>query len=102
MAFSTPWTPIANTNISTTFGQRKRLRGKDGEAEYRNEDMVNRGISNQGKADAASFWRDKSVLLTGATGLVGGWLTKRLIKHGANSVCLIRDWVPQSEFVRTG
>ena len=64
--------------------------------------MVNRGISNQGKADTASFWRDKSVLLTGATGLVGGWLTKRLIKYGANSVCLIRDWVPQSEFVRTG
>src|ERR1700691_5146470 len=64
--------------------------------------MVNRGISNQGKADTASFWRDKSVLLTGATGLVGGWLTKRLIKHGANVVCLVRDWGPQSEFVRTG
>lgn len=53
-------------------------------------------------ANTANFWRDKSVLLTGATGLVGGWLTKRLISNGANLVCLIRDWVPQSEFVRTG
>jgi len=48
------------------------------------------------------FWRDKSVMLTGATGLVGGWLTKRLVHDGANVVCLVRDWVPQSEFVRTG
>src|SRR6202167_6359762 len=63
--------------------------------------MVNRGISNQGKADTASFWRDKSVLLTGATGLVGGWLTRRLVEHGASPVCLFRDWVPQSEFLRT-
>ncbi len=41
-------------------------------------------------------------MLTGATGLVGGWLTKRLVRDGANLVCLVRDWVPQSEFVRTG
>ena len=48
----------------------------------------------------ASFWRDRSVLVTGATGLIGGWLVKRLLSAGADVVCLVRDWVPQSELVR--
>jgi CDP-glucose 4,6-dehydratase len=47
-------------------------------------------------------WRDRPVLVTGATGLVGGWLTKRLLAAGADLVCLVRDWVPQSEVVRSG
>jgi CDP-glucose 4,6-dehydratase len=50
----------------------------------------------------ASFWRDRPVLVTGGTGLVGSWLIKRLLAAGAAVTCLIRDWVPQSEFVRTG
>jgi CDP-glucose 4,6-dehydratase len=47
-----------------------------------------------------SYWRDRPVLVTGATGLLGGWLTGRLLKHEADLVCLVRDWVPQSELVR--
>ena len=49
-----------------------------------------------------SFWRDRPVLVTGATGLVGAWLTRRLRESGANVVCLVRDWVPQCELVRSG
>ena len=49
-----------------------------------------------------AFWRDRPVLVTGATGLVGSWLTRRLVEAGADVVCLVRDWVPQSELVRTG
>jgi CDP-glucose 4,6-dehydratase len=49
-----------------------------------------------------SFWRDRTVLVTGATGLVGGWLVKRLLSAKADVVCLVRDWVPQSELVRSG
>jgi CDP-glucose 4,6-dehydratase len=49
---------------------------------------------------ANEFWQDRSVLVTGATGLLGGWLTARLIDSGANVVCLVRDWVPQCELVR--
>lgn len=49
-----------------------------------------------------SFWRDRSVLVTGATGLLGSWLVARLVESGANPVCLVRDWVPQSELVRSG
>ena len=49
-----------------------------------------------------SFWQDHPVLVTGATGLLGSWLTRRLVEAGADVVCLIRDWVPQSEMIRSG
>jgi CDP-glucose 4,6-dehydratase len=45
------------------------------------------------------FWQDRPVFVTGATGLVGGWLVKRLLAAGADVVCLVRDWMPQSELV---
>jgi CDP-glucose 4,6-dehydratase len=48
-----------------------------------------------------AFWLDRPTLVTGATGLVGGWLVHRLLASQADVVCLVRDWVPQSEFVRT-
>src|SRR5947208_1022977 len=47
-----------------------------------------------------AFWRDRPTLVTGATGLVGGWVVRRLAEVGANVVCLIRDWVPDCELVR--
>ena len=47
------------------------------------------------------FWQDRPVFVTGATGLVGDWLVKRLLATGADVVCLVRDWVPQSEMVRS-
>jgi CDP-glucose 4,6-dehydratase len=46
------------------------------------------------------FWLDRPVLVTGATGLIGGWLVRRLLEMKADVVCLVRDWVPQSELVR--
>ncbi len=49
-----------------------------------------------------SFWLDRPTFVTGGTGLVGSWLIERLLKAGADVVCLVRDWVPQSELVRTG
>ena len=47
-----------------------------------------------------SFWRDRPTLVTGATGLVGSWVVRRLLDLEADVVCLIRDWVPESEFVQ--
>ena len=47
------------------------------------------------------YWRDRPTLITGATGLVGSWLTHQLERAGADVVCLIRDWVPQSQLVRS-
>jgi CDP-glucose 4,6-dehydratase len=49
----------------------------------------------------STFWQDRPVLVTGATGLLGSWMTKRLIAAGADVVCLVRDWIPQSELVAT-
>lgn len=49
----------------------------------------------------SSFWQDRAVLVTGATGLLGSWLVSRLLDAGANVACLVRDWVPQSELVRS-
>ena len=49
-----------------------------------------------------AFWQDRPTFVTGGTGLVGSWLVKRLIEAKANVVCLIRDWVPLSELVRSG
>jgi len=56
----------------------------------------------EGVVVGESFWRDRTVLVTGATGMLGGWLVHRLRASGASVVCLIRDWVPQCELVRTG
>lgn len=49
-----------------------------------------------------SFWLDRPVFVTGGTGLVGAWLVRRLVEAGADVVCLVRDWVPQSELFRSG
>ena len=48
------------------------------------------------------FWIDRPTLVTGATGLIGGWLVRRLLEARADIVCLVRDWVPQCELVRAG
>ncbi len=48
-----------------------------------------------------SFWQDRPTLVTGATGLLGGWIIKQLLDLGADIVCLVRDWVPRSELVRS-
>jgi CDP-glucose 4,6-dehydratase len=49
-----------------------------------------------------SFWRDRRVLVTGCTGVLGSWLTAKLAELGADVVGLVRDWVPQSHAVRSG
>lgn len=48
------------------------------------------------------FWRKRSVLVTGATGLLGSALTEELVRRGAQVTCLIRDWVPSSRLAETG
>lgn len=43
----------------------------------------------------STFWRDRPTLVTGGTGLVGEWLVRRLLAHGADVTVLVRDWVPR-------
>jgi CDP-glucose 4,6-dehydratase len=51
---------------------------------------------------AANDWMDHRVFVTGATGLLGGFLVRQLLDAGADVVCLVRDHVPQSELRRSG
>ncbi len=46
-------------------------------------------------------WKQHRVFVTGATGIVGSWLVKRLLQEGAYVVVLVRDWDPQSELIRS-
>lgn len=48
------------------------------------------------------FWINKKVLVTGATGFLGYWLTKALVQEGAQVVTLVRDHDPQSALIKTG
>lgn len=42
------------------------------------------------------FWCDRSVFVTGCTGLLGSWLVADLVQRGARVTGLVRDLVPQS------
>jgi len=54
----------------------------------------------EGVGMMSAFWQDRPTFVTGGTGLLGGWLVQQLLDLGADVVCLVRDWVPQSELVR--
>ena len=42
------------------------------------------------------FWSQRNVFVSGATGLLGGWLVEALVDRGATVTCLVRDHVPRS------
>jgi len=48
------------------------------------------------------FWKDRNVFISGCTGLLGSWLTKKLVHNGANVIGLIRDAVPKSNLNWSG
>lgn len=45
-----------------------------------------------------SFWKGRSVFVTGGAGFLGTALTRTLVERGADVTCLIRDWVPLAPF----
>jgi CDP-glucose 4,6-dehydratase len=49
--------------------------------------------------DADASWRDRPVFVTGATGLLGGWLVEALLARGAHVVGLVRDRIPRSRLL---
>jgi CDP-glucose 4,6-dehydratase len=51
---------------------------------------------------ASKFWNDRNVFITGCTGLLGSWLTKKLVENGANVIGLVRDLVPKSNLNWSG
>lgn len=51
---------------------------------------------------AAENWKGKNVLVTGANGFLGSWVTKALVDAGARVVCLLKEELPLSLFNLTG
>jgi CDP-glucose 4,6-dehydratase len=49
-----------------------------------------------------NFWRDRRVLVTGCTGLVGAWTVRALVDRQAHVIGLIRDHACGSELWRSG
>ncbi len=49
-----------------------------------------------------TYWQNRNVLITGATGLLGSWMVEELLQRKANVICLIRDWVPKSKLIFSG
>lgn len=49
-----------------------------------------------------SFWSGRPVFVTGGGGLLGSWMTEELVTRGADVVCLLRDWVPESRLRTEG
>jgi CDP-glucose 4,6-dehydratase len=48
------------------------------------------------------FWKGKNVFVTGASGLLGSNLCDQLIQQGAKVTVLLRDYVPESELIKSG
>jgi len=61
-----------------------------------------KALRTEVQSRSEGFWGRKKVFVTGATGLVGSWLVRELMRAGADVVALIRDWDPRSELVRSG
>tara|TARA_Y100000588_G_scaffold360419_1_gene420273 strand:+ start:1620 stop:2606 length:987 start_codon:yes stop_codon:yes gene_type:complete len=49
----------------------------------------------------AEWWINKSVLVTGPTGIIGSWLVKELLKNGAKVTGLIKEEDQRSELYRS-
>lgn len=52
--------------------------------------------------EVSGAWAGRRVLVTGATGIVGSSLVRRLLDEDAVVVTLVFDWDPQSELMRSG
>lgn len=46
-----------------------------------------------------NFWLDRPVMVTGASGFLGGWMVRYLLEAGADLICPVRDWVPGSQLI---
>ncbi|OYV24582.1 MAG: hypothetical protein B7W99_01555 [Rhodospirillales bacterium 20-58-10] len=49
-----------------------------------------------------NFWQGKKVLITGATGFLGGWVVRQLLDQGADIIAIIRRPRPHSQFELAG
>ena len=60
------------------------------------------GRNALGSMEISKFWKDRNVFVTGATGVLGSWLTQYLVGQKANVTILLRDTVPMSQLYISG
>lgn len=48
-----------------------------------------------------TFWKNRNVFITGASGLLGSSMVEELFSQGANVTCLVRDWVHGSKLLES-
>src|SRR5688572_5186644 len=53
-------------------------------------------------SSSPTFWTNRNVLVTGATGLLGSWTVDALLERGARVTCVVRDDAPESRLVTGG
>ncbi|MCZ6766623.1 MAG: GDP-mannose 4,6-dehydratase [bacterium] len=49
-----------------------------------------------------TFWENRNVFVTGATGLLGSWLIEELLNRRSNVFALVRDWIPRCRTIESG
>ena len=59
-------------------------------------------MADLGMTDTSFDWNGRSVLVTGAGGFVGSWLTKALIERGATVACLLLSDESEGKLARHG
>src|SRR3989338_2668422 len=47
-------------------------------------------------------WKGRRLLVTGATGILGSWITYELMRKNASVVAVVRDYAVDSNFSRMG
>lgn len=55
---------------------------------------------HHGRYGKMNEWKDKNILVTGCTGIIGSWLTNRLVYKGSNVTGIIRDHVGKSKLLK--
>ena len=58
------------------------------------------GVENVGMM--TDFWQGRRVFITGASGVIGSWLVKELLRHRSHVTALVRDSDYHSELFRSG
>ena len=48
-----------------------------------------------------TFWKNRNVFITGASGLLGSSMVEELLAQDANVTCLVRDWVRGSKLLES-
>lgn len=67
-----------------------------------NGKMQNHQAPGRPMALMRGTWSSRRVLVTGATGILGSWVVKALLEHGATVVALLLDIDPHAELARSG